>query len=50
MEEAFLDTKKALREVKKLKLPEFSKRFTFKTDSSKTGPGTVLLHLNEGGN
>jgi hypothetical protein len=50
MERAFLDTKKVLRKAKKLKLPEFDKRFTLKTDASKTGPGAILLQENEEGN
>jgi hypothetical protein len=50
MERAFLGTKKVLREAKKLKLPEFDKRFTLKTDASKAGLGAVLLQEKEEGN
>jgi hypothetical protein len=41
--------KRALREASNLKLPEFDKKFTLKTDASKTGLGAVLLQENSEG-
>jgi transposase InsO family protein len=49
MGRAFVDTRRALREAKKLKLTEFDKRFTLKTDASRTGLGAVLLQENKEG-
>jgi hypothetical protein len=39
MERAFLDTRKVLSEVKKLRVPEFDRRFVLRKDRSETGTG-----------
>lgn len=44
---AFDQLKEALRDARKLKLPEYNKEFTLKTDASNTGLGAVLLQKND---
>ncbi|MGL5636187.1 MAG: reverse transcriptase family protein, partial [Bacteroidales bacterium] len=48
-ETGFVKIKQALREAKGLKLPEYDKEFTLKTDASNHGLGAVLLQKNNDG-
>jgi RNase H-like domain found in reverse transcriptase/Reverse transcriptase (RNA-dependent DNA polymerase) len=49
MEKSFIKVKTALREARGLRLPDYNKEFTLKTDASNTGLGAVLLQKDEGG-
>jgi hypothetical protein len=43
MEGEFLELKEALRSVRELKIPDYSKAFVLRTDASNTGIAAVLL-------
>ncbi|ELQ75992.1 hypothetical protein, LTR Retrotransposon [Trachipleistophora hominis] len=49
MNEAFAEPNLGLINAQNLKLPEFEKKFTLKTDASNTGLGAVLVQENKNG-
>lgn len=49
MNQAFLNVKDKLRNISKLKLPEYKKEFELKTDACNTGLRAVLLQKNSKG-
>ncbi|KAF9760811.1 Retrovirus-related Pol polyprotein from transposon opus, partial [Nosema granulosis] len=49
MENAFIDVKQGLRDMKKLKIPDKNNNFRVRTDACDTGIGAILLQENKDG-